>query len=93
MGNYITIYKCCMIKCISVISKKIEPRPIKYRKPTKRQESVENSKSRQQALNTCSRKQLNCSKFSRAAEENKISNISHNIYSIETSWLFREELF
>ena len=29
--------------------------------------------------------------FSRAAEENKISNISHSIYRIETSWLFREE--
>ena len=39
------------------------------------------------------RRQLNFSEFSRAAEENKISNINHSIYKIETSWLFREELF
>ena len=68
----------------------MEPRPTKYKKSTKSQGSVENSKSRQQALNTCSKK-TNFSEFSRAAEENKISNISHSIYRIETSWLFREE--
>lgn len=36
------------------------------------------------------RRQTISSKFSRAAEENKISNTSHSMCSVETSQLFRE---